>query len=156
MKSSVFGRRIARRGVLRVSCCGSRQPLTEIARDYDALAFAQCRPLRFLVELRQRPNRHMVSRCEQLQGVAGMSRDCDAGVPKLDRPASGKDDAQRDSFTLPACTHRPHFGSQQLLNAAELVQIDVDDFATVFEIVARVVPMKARARSEIATTQNIR
>ena len=47
-------------------------------------------------------------------------------------------------FALAPRTGRPDLGGQLLLDALELVHIDVDDFGAVFEVEARVVATEAR------------
>src|SRR5262249_45762451 len=84
-----------------------------------------------------------------------MRRHRHAGIPQFDWPGSGKNDAQRDGLTLPARAHGPYLGSQQFLDAAELVQINVDDFAAILEIVAGVMAAEARAGREIAAAKNV-
>ena len=97
----------------------------------------------------------MVSRRKSLQCIAGMGGDWPAQVPEFDRTGGRKDNVQRYGFTLAPRTGRPDLGGQFLLDARELVHIDVDHVQAVFEVEARVMTIEAVARCKVAAAEEI-
>ena len=123
-------------------------------RDHDALAFSQCCGFRYFIELGQRPKRHVVSRRDCLQRIAGMGRYRKPTVPQLDRNAGRNDKAQRLA-AFGGRAGRPNLAGQYLLDVRELVEIDVNNFGAVLQVEAGVVTVEAAGWREVTAAQDV-
>ena len=123
------------------------------AWDDHAVAFGQGGVFALLVELKQRPNRHVVGRSKALQGISGLRRHRHAAIPEVYWTRGRVDDAQRHGFSFPAQrdrAKRPDLGRDLLLNPVELVEIDVNDFGAILQVEAGVMAVETPSRPEIA------
>ena len=113
--------------------------------------------VRHLIDLGQRPERHVVKLRKLWQRIARSGGQRDAAVPQLDRPVGGNDIAQRHRLALGLRGGRRDLDDrvdQLLMDGIHLVDIDVGDLLVPREVEACVVPLIALLRDHIAAAQN--
>ena len=128
-----------------------------MARHDYALAFRQQCILSYGIYLSHSPQGYVITCRQRFQSVALVGGDWYPAIPQFGGSSGWNVKAQGHGFTniCLGCREFRDLGDQLLLNISRLLDVDVNDFAVVPEIKARIVTVEAATLHDVPPAHDV-